>query len=199
MNKTLIIIDAQNDFITGALANPDAVAALPTLKKVVDWAIAADMQLIYTLDTHNADYLNTPEGRKLPILHCIEGTWGWKIADAVKPDGARTGTRSEGGQLTFIEKLTFGYRHWFDTLHEIDEEGNMWKPPEEIILVGFCSDICVMANAMELRTHVPEIPITIISDAIAGSTPEAHAAALTIFKSTQCDVMTWDEYCSMTA
>lgn len=176
--KAVIVIDAQNDFITDALRNEEAIKSLPTLHAVVNWAVHNSYDLIYTKDTHDADYLNTQEGKNLPIPHCICDTEGWEIVPEALPEHYYS-------KCDFILKNQFGYESWgTENLGQYDE----------LIFVGYCSDICVISNALIIKSLYPEIPITFISDASAGVTPESHAAACTVMKSCQVNVKTWKEY-----
>ena len=155
MKKTLIVIDMQNDFIDMALGTPEAVAIVPKVKaKIEEYAENGD-EIIYTRDTHAENYLETPEGKKLPIPHCIKGTRGWEIADGLYRDGCK-----------IIDKPTFGWMHWNE------------EKLENVEIVGLCTDICVVSNALIIKTLFPEASITVIADCCAGVTPETHDAAL---------------------
>ena len=176
MKKLLIVIDAQEDFTRGALRNEDAIAALPTIKEVVDYANKNfEPPVYYTMDTHQEDYLNTQEGTNLPVPHCIKNTPGWKICPEVLPDD----------DYNVITKPSFGCIEWntFWRIHDVDE---IW-------LCGFCTDICVSANFQILKATVPETPIVVIEDACAGVTPELHEAALKVMKSCQAKVVKWED------
>lgn len=173
MNKdTLIVIDMQNDFITGSLKNPDAEAIVP---KIVDYINHFDGEdVILTQDTHQEDYLETPEGKKLPIPHCIEMSDGWRVeSNIVDAVCAKQKT------MIFVRKETFGC---IDLTDVIPNEG-------KIILCGTCTDICVVSNALILRAQYPEREIIVLKDLCAGTTKENHEAALTVMKSCQIDVL----------
>lgn len=177
--KAVIVIDAQNDFVTGALRNEEAIKSLPTLHKVVEWAVDNEYELIYTKDTHNENmYPTSQEGKNLPVPHCICGTPGWHIVPGAMPDHYYD-------KLSFYPKAQFGYTNWREVhLEDFDE----------LIFVGYCSDICVVSNVLIIKALYPEIPVTFISDASAGVTPESHAAACTVMKSCQVNVKTWEKY-----
>ena len=166
MKKTLIVIDMQNDFIDGSLGTPEAVAILPNVKKKIEEYKNAGNEIIYTRDTHGEDYLSTPEGKNLPVVHCVKGTDGWQIADGLYAEGSK-----------IIDKPSFGWTGWEK------EELN------EIELVGLCTDICVVSNALILKATFPEAEITVDSAACAGVTPESHSAALTTMKMCQIRVI----------
>lgn len=180
MNKAVIVIDAQVDFVTGALRNEEAIKSLPVLHAVVDWAVNNHYDLIYTKDTHTKNaYLTSQEGKNLPVPHCICSTPGWDIVSEALPEDYRY------DKCSFYLKGQFGYANWREAhLEDFDE----------LIFVGYCSDICVVSNVLIIKSLYPEIPITFISDASAGVTPESHAAACTVMKSCQVNVKTWEEY-----
>lgn len=166
MGKTLIVVDMQNDFITGSLGTKEAQDIVQKVKdKITEYQKRGD-EIIFTRDTHQTDYLNTPEGKKLPVEHCIEGTNGWQIADGLEVDGA-----------VYINKPTFGWTHWND------------RTFEEIEMVGLCTDICVVSNALILKATFPDVEITVDASCCAGVTPETHIAALKTMKMCQINVI----------
>lgn len=157
--KTLIVIDMQNDFIDGSLGTEEATLIVPKVKSKIEEYIKNNDEVIFTRDTHTKDYLNTEEGRNLPVEHCIYGTKGWEIPKCLDVENCR-----------HIDKETFGYTKWT----EFDFE--------EIEIVGLCTDICVVSNALILKALFPEIPICVDSMCCAGVTKESHEAALTTMK-----------------
>lgn len=162
MKKTLLVVDMQNDFISGALGTPEAQKIVGAVaQKIAEYTARGD-EVIFTRDTHGEDYLNTPEGKQLPVPHCIKGTWGWEIADALPV-----------GTATIIDKPTFGYAGWKDFTFE------------EIELVGLCTDICVVSNALILKALFPNAEISVDAGCCAGVTPETHDAALATMKMCQ--------------
>ena len=166
MRKTLIVVDMQNDFIDGALGTKEAVAIVPAVaSKIKEYRERGD-EIIFTRDTHHENYPETQEGKNLPVVHCIEGTQGWEISE-----------RLEVGDSEIIDKPTFGWTHW--------NERNF----EEVELVGLCTDICVVSNAMLLKTYFPEIEITVDASCCAGVTPETHQAALETMKMCQIHII----------
>ena len=174
MNKILIVVDIQKDFVDGALGTPEAVAMIDrAVRKIKDFA--GDIYVTY--DTHFEDYMDSAEGKKLPVPHCIKGTDGWqldkKIQDALK--------NKDYGE---VEKNTFGSID----LPEILEENHNTEAME-IELIGLCTDICVVSNALLLKAHFPEIKITVDASCCAGVTPESHKAALTTMKMCQINVI----------
>ena len=174
--KILIVVDAQNDFISGVLGTPEAEAAIPYIAEKVN-AADDNTLIVYTRDTHYANYLDTPEGKKLPIEHCIEGTNSWQIDSRVYKDNC-----------LILDKYTFGIFNWFDILNNLY---TITDSLEEIELCGFCTDICVISNALNLQSyfHTTGVPITVDAKACAGVTPEKHNAALDVMESCQINVI----------
>ncbi len=163
MKKTLIVIDMQNDFVSGVLGTAEAQAIVPKVKAKIDEYIKNGDEVIFTRDTHGDDYMTTNEGKYLPVPHCIRGTDGWGvIAELDKSDAVH------------IDKPNFGYSNW---KNEFDFES--------VELIGVCTDICVVSNALILKSQFPEIDITVDSSCCAGVTPAAHDAALATMKSCQ--------------
>lgn len=157
MEKILLVIDMQNDFIDGALGTAEAVAIVDKVKEKI---LGFDGQVWYTRDTHPANYMETREGRHLPVPHCIAGTKGWEITEKL------AGLRCD----RIIDKPTFGSTQLQEML---TKEG-----AEDITLVGLCTDICVISNAMLIKAALPEAEITVDGACCAGVTPESHKRAL---------------------
>lgn len=174
MKSFLIVVDMQKDFVDGALGTKEAVAILPA---VADKIRAFDGEIFVTYDTHFEDYMETAEGQKLPVEHCIKGTDGWELHETVV-DALKDKT------YTAVEKVTFGS---VDLPELIAEAAGA----EEFTatLIGLCTDICVVSNALLLKAHFPEDTIAVDAACCAGVTPEAHEAALTTMRSCQIDVL----------
>ena len=136
MKKTLIVVDMQNDFIDMALGTAEAVAIVPKVREKIQSYVQNGDTVIFTRDTHGEDYLQTPEGKKLPVQHCIRGTKGWEIADGLYVDGCK-----------IIDKPNFGWPHW-------DSEDL-----QDVQIVGLCTDICVVSNALIIKANFPDIPV----------------------------------------
>ena len=166
--KTLIVVDMQNDFIDGSLGTKEAQAIVPNVKKKIQEYKNCGDEIIFTRDTHQSDYLDTPEGKKLPVVHCIEGTKGWQIADGLEVEGC-----------TYIDKPTFGWTHWNE------------RTFQEIEMVGLCTDICVVSNALILKATFPSVEITVDASCCAGVTPQTHLAALETMK--MCQILVTGE------
>ena len=166
--KYLIVVDMQNDFTTGSLGSAHAAAIIPN---VVEKVKAFSGNVIFTRDTHDDDYLQTQEGKKLPVVHCVKGSDGWQICDELKPYVEQV-----------VDKVTFGSVVLPHILSKQDE------PVEEIELCGLCTDICVISNAMILKAAFPEAKITVDASCCAGVTLESHNTALNAMKAVQIEV-----------
>ena len=175
MKKAVVFIDVQKDFIDKALKNEQAIATIPKIVEFAKICKAEGCKLYATRDTHTEKYLDTLEGKKLPVEHCIEGTDGWMIDDRL--------IEVLDGACTFINKPTFGS---FDLAEILVEDG----PFDEIELCGFCTSICVLANAVILRAKFPNTPIAVMKDLCACVTSETHEAALKAMQMCQIDIKT---------
>ena len=180
MKKVTVVIDMQNDFLTGALANPDAVDIIPS---VLEQIKSADY-VMYTRDTHDENYLETQEGKNLPVPHCVVGTHGWQIVDDLDPHNI-----TDIKMWHIVNKPTFGYVNIWEegTFVQLVEEigqGNV-----EVTFCGTCTDICVVSNAMIVKSLYPEMVVNVKADACAGLTPEKHQSALDVMASCQINVL----------
>lgn len=173
MKHFLIVVDMQKDFVDGALGTQEARQIVP---KVTDKILGFDGRVFATLDTHTSDYLQTAEGRSLPVPHCIKGTPGWMLNDEIA-------AALEQKDTTRVEKLTFGSVLLPRLLYQAAN-----GEPFTVELVGLCTDICVVSNALILKANFPEMEISVDSACCAGVTPESHAAALTTMRSCQIKV-----------
>lgn len=170
--NVLIVIDMQNDFIDGALGTPEAQKILPW---VVEKVQGFDGRIIFTRDTHGEDYMHTQEGRKLPVPHCIRGTHGWQIHEQLRPYCTEPP----------VDKDTFGSAALGEMLLRWDQEERIGS----VELVGLCTDICVISNAMILKAFLPETEIRVDSSCCAGVTPESHARALGAMEACQIAIV----------
>lgn len=169
--NVLAVIDMQNDFIDGTLGTKEAEAIV---ERVAEQIRDFDGQVVYTRDTHFEDYLNTQEGEKLPVTHCIKGTKGWQIqADlmALQDEDTR-----------IFDKLTFGSVELAQYLKEIEDL-------ESVTLIGLCTDICVISNAMVIKAFMPEVTVKVKADCCAGVTPQSHDNALEAMKMCQIEIL----------
>lgn len=172
MRKFLIVVDMQNDFISGALGTPEAQAIV---ERVKDKIRGFEGEVLFTRDTHFENYLDTQEGKNLPVRHCIKGTWGWKIEDSI--DALRVGMA--------IDKPTFGS----STLFSLLESENARSRIDEITLIGLCTDICVISNAIGIKAFLPEVKVIVDSACCAGVTPASHENALNAMKMCQIEII----------
>lgn len=175
MHDLLIVVDMQKDFVHGSLGSPEAEAIVPYVVKRIE---AHRGPIIYTLDSHEENYLSTQEGHHLPIAHCVKGEEGWeleeRVAAALKAKGAKA-----------IEKVTFGAKDLPSTIQELQKE----KPLTSITLMGLCTDICVISNALLIKAFFPEIPLYVDAKGSAGVTPESHDRALEALGPCQISVL----------
>ena len=176
MRNILIVVDMQKDFVTGALASAEAQAILPKVKEKIEVYDRAGKEIIFTRDTHGEDYMQTNEGKHLPVPHCIKGTDGWQIC-AELTDGITS-------EYKTVDKPTFGFLGWKDVLASETADGSNL----DIEMIGVCTDICVVSNALILKALYPEATVRVDAGCCAGVTPEAHAAALVTMRSCQVDV-----------
>lgn len=171
MKKAIVVVDMQNDFIDGSLGTKEAVAMLPALvEKLTRAEKDGDMDFIFTLDTHGEDYLSTQEGKNLPVKHCIKGTHGWEPAAPLKKFVERA--------KAVIEKTAFGSPKLADAVDGCDT----------VELVGLCTDICVISNALIIKAFHPETKVVVDSSCCAGVTPKSHENALEAMKMCQIEI-----------
>ena len=173
MKKLLIVVDMQNDFVDGALGTPEAQAIVPNVvNKIQSW----DGDIFCTQDTHSDDYLSTREGKYLPVAHCVEGTDGHKINEKVFEELCK-----HSRHMVTLNKYTFGSTALPEIIRPLGYD--------YIEIIGLCTDICVVSNAMILKAHFPEIDIAVDASCCAGVTPESHSAALTTMKMCQINII----------
>ena len=173
MKQFLVIVDIQKDFVDGALGTKEAQAMVSLAAETV---AAFDGEIFVTYDTHFENYLDTAEGRKLPVKHCIKGTPGWEMDAAIAK-------ALEGKAYTAVEKVTFGSVELPQLIREAAGQEDF-----AVTLLGLCTDICVVSNALILKANFPEKEISVLAACCAGVTPESHAAALTTMGMCQIQV-----------
>jgi nicotinamidase-related amidase len=173
MNKVLLVVDMQNDFIDGSLGTKEAANIVPNVvQKIKEF----EGKIIYTRDTHGENYLSTQEGRCLPVTHCIEGTSGWEIHNDIQA--------LISPENTIYNKVTFGSKDLVMELVEMDKK----EPIDEIELLGLCTDICVISNAFTIKAFLPEVKISVDANCCAGVTKGSHENALNAMKVCQIQV-----------
>lgn len=168
--KLLIVVDMQNDFIDGALGTKEAVSIVPAVKAKIEEYRSMNNQVVFTYDTHQSNYLETQEGKNLPVVHCVENTEGWQISDNLEVAQSKVFKKPSFGSLELAEYVA--------TISDL----------EEIELVGLCTDICVISNAFILKAKLPEVKISVDSKCCAGVSPESHLNALNAMKMCQINV-----------
>ena len=169
MSKLLVVVDMQKDFIDGSLGTPEAVKIVPAVIEEIE---NFDGDVVFTLDTHASIYLETQEGKNLPVPHCIRGTDGWMLHEDILPL-----TKDK----TVFEKPTFGSVELADFI--------AYNDYNDITLVGLCTDICVLSNAILIKAFLPEAKISVKASACAGVTPESHENALSAMKMCQINII----------
>ncbi len=169
--KILCVIDMQNDFIDGALGTKEAEAITDNVAKKIDLYRKNGDRVIFTRDTHYDNYMETQEGRNLPVPHCIKDTHGWQISEKLTV-----------GDSKVIDKPTFGSTELSEYIAELEGA-------REVEFIGLCTDICVISNAMLLKAKLPEVKISVDSACCAGVTPESHNNALSAMKMCQIEIL----------
>ena len=169
--KYLIVVDMQRDFIDGALGTAEAVGIVPNVRKKIEACRDGGWTVIFTRDSHQPDYLQTQEGRNLPVPHCIVGTAGWEISPEL-----------DVGDSLVVDKPTFGSVKLASMLADRGDA-------EEILFVGLCTDICVLSNAILLKAAMPEVPISVDASCCAGVSPASHDTAIEAMKMCQIKVI----------
>lgn len=169
--KLLVVIDMQNDFIDGALGTSEAVGIVNNVAEKIRIFRENGYMIVFTRDTHESNYLSTNEGKKLPVKHCVKGSIGWEISDKLDVKNAK-----------IIDKPSFGSLELAEYAASIDGL-------EEVVLIGLCTDICVISNAMILKAKLPEIKIAVDSGCCAGVTVQSHNNALEAMKMCQIDII----------
>ena len=191
--KVLIVVDMQKDFVDGSLSTKEAQAIVPLVAETIKQMADKNTVCIFTKDTHDDDYMDTQEGKNLPVPHCIRGTTGHSIVDEVfeaylnskfKYMGPFKFPMAETNPIV-IEKPTFGSIELQNMLYDMNDN----EPIEEITLMGLCTGICVMSNAILAKATLPEVPVNVVEDCCACVTPESHKTALEAMKLCQINII----------
>lgn len=170
MRECIVVVDMQNDFVFGSLGSKEAQAALVSLKKRIADGRERGAEIVFTRDTHDENYMQTREGKYLPVPHCVKGTRGWEIAEGLYEQGEKV-----------FDKITFGSVELAQYLAE--------SAFEKVIFCGVCTDICVVSNALLFKAYAPEREICVAADSLAGSSVAAHEAALCVLRSCQVEIV----------
>ena len=186
--RIVVVVDAQNDFIDGVLGSPEAQAAVPNIVNKLKEYENTETLILFTKDTHYDNYMETQEGHNLPVPHCINYTPGWSIAKPISLLVDR-GVFYKYSDKDIINgrilKETFGSIRLAKLIADLAKENTI----EEVVFMGFCTDICVVSNVLLTKAYSPELPITVVANCCAGVTPEKHKAALETMKSCQIKVV----------
>ena len=176
MSKLLVVVDMQVDFVNGALGTKEAEAIVPAVVKKIEAEIAAGSTVVFTRDTHQANYPETQEGRNLPVIHCVEETEGWQLIPELRSlaAGRKIFNKDTFGSIRLAHYVAANaFANVFDTIE----------------LIGLCTDICVISNAMILKAAAPEVPVSVCAECCAGVTPESHKNALDAMKICQIAIV----------
>ena len=192
--KVLIVVDMQKDFVDGALGTPEAQAIVPLVAETIEQMADPNTVVIFTKDTHSEDYMNTLEGKNLPVPHCIQGSSGYGIVDPVFIAYTNVMEKYMSGYNAYpildqnpiiVKKPTFGSTELQNILYDMDDKFGV----EEITLMGLCTGICVMSNAILAKATLPEVPVNVVADCCACVTPESHKTALEAMKLCQINII----------
>lgn len=182
MEDLLIVVDMQNDFITGSLGSEAAQKIVTNVAETIENYKNENKPVVFTRDTHSSNYLETFEGKHLPVEHCIENSDGWLICEDLLPY-----TYANKNRNFFVNKYTFGYMGWTQVISYIEDV--MHTHIDSIEICGLCTNICVVSNAIILRACYPGMKITVDSSCCAGTSVDNHEAALKVMKSQQIDII----------
>lgn len=192
--KIIVIVDMQNDFVTGCLGSSEAQAIVPVMIDRLKEYNSGENLVLFTKDTHYDNYMDTQEGKNLPVPHCIEGTEGWSIVKDISSFvdyGSHFCTYSAADIIkSRILKNTFGSTQLAEIIEDIVADGSEdTYTVDEVIFMGVCTDICVISNVMLVKAHCPELLVTVDASCCAGVTPESHRNALAAMKMCQVNVI----------
>ena len=192
--KVLVVVDMQKDFVDGSLGTKEAQAIVPLVAETIEQMADPNTVVIFTKDTHPENYMNTLEGKNLPVPHCIKGTAGHSIVDEIFNAYINVIDRYKDAYIAYpltdmnpirIEKPTFGSVEFQNVLYAMNDI----EPVEEVTLMGLCTGICVMSNAILAKATLPEVPVNVIADCCACVTPESHKTALEAMKLCQINII----------
>ena len=194
--KVLIVVDMQNDFIDGALGTPEAQTIVPLVAETIEELASPDTVILFTRDTHSTNYMKTLEGKNLPAPHCIEGTHGWEINSEIWSAFTRNLWKYHDFNYLptmcanhIIDKPTFGSIDLQNILYHLNEAYFPLTKVDEITLMGLCTGICVMSNAILAKATLPEVPVNVVADCCACVTPESHKTVIEAMKLCQINII----------
>lgn len=192
--KVLIVVDMQKDFVDGSLGTPEAQKIVPLVAETIEQMADPNTVIIFTKDTHSENYMNTLEGKNLPVPHCIEGSSGYGIVDPIFIAYTNVMEKYMSGYDAYpildqnpiiVRKPTFGSVELQNILYDMDDKFGI----EEITLMGLCTGICVLSNAILAKATLPEVPVNVVADCCACVTPESHKTALEAMKLCQINII----------
>ena len=193
MKKALVIVDMQNDFVDGALGTPEAQAIVPKVADYIRTHADKDTILIFTKDTHETNYMETQEGKNLPVAHCIRDTHGWELAPAIQEALYDVRELYHPCDTYFpymnnhiIVKPTFGSLDFVNLLYALNDD---FGDIAEITLMGLCTGICVLSNAMLAKATLPEVPVRVVEECSACVTPDSHKTAIDAMRLCQIEII----------
>ena len=181
--KILIVVDMQNDFINGALGTPEAAGIVEKVVKRIE--SSKDEVILFTRDTHQENYLDTPEGKKLPVVHCVEGTSGWEINESIQNAWKQN---TDTIVLPELRENTFN-KDVFGSVDLVAFLKSYGSEITEIELLGVCTDICVISNSIMIKNTLPNVEVRVNAACCAGVTPESHTAALQVMEMCQIEII----------
>ena len=184
--KVLIVVDMQNDFIEGTLGTPEAAEIVEKVVKRIE--NSKDEVILFTRDTHQEDYLDTPEGKKLPVIHCVEGTSGWEINESIRNAWKQN---KDTIVLPELRENTFN-KDVFGSVDLVEFLKSRASEITEIELLGVCTDICVVSNSIMIKNTFPSVEVQVNAACCAGVTPESHRAALQVMEMCQIEIIEKD-------
>lgn len=197
MKKILIVVDMQNDFVDGALGTPEAQAIVPKVADYIRNYADKDTVLLVTKDTHSSNYAETLEGKNLPVAHCIKNSYGWELNPAIQEAIYDTRGKYHSFDSYFpyisdhiIEKPSFGSVDLQNLLYLLDDEAGMQSGDiAEITLMGLCTGICVLSNAILAKATLPDVPVRVVEDCCACVTPKSHETAIEAMRMCQIEIV----------
>ena len=192
MKKVLVIVDMQNDFVDGALGTPEAQAIVPKVADYIRTHADKDTVLVFTKDTHEVNYMDTQEGKHLPVAHCIKDTYGWELAPAIQEALYDVRGKYDSCDTYFpymtdhvITKPSFGSLDFVNLLYALNDDYGI----DEVTLMGLCTGICVLANSQLAKATLPEVPIRVVEECCACVTPDSHKTAIDAMRLCQIEII----------
>ena len=192
MKKVLVIVDMQNDFVDGALGTPEAQAIVPKVADYIRTHADKDTVLVFTKDTHEVNYMDTQEGKHLPVAHCIKDTYGWELAPAIQEALYDVRGKYDSCDTYFpymtdhvITKPSFGSLDFVNLLYALNDDYGI----DEVTLMGLCTGICVMSQCMLAKATLPEVPVRVVEECCACVTPDSHKTAIDAMRLCQIEII----------